>query len=270
MKKHILVILSALLICTQIDANEIEKIVGKYFCDAGYFEIKSDSISLFFGDSETAPKLISEKAKYIIDNGFICFSTKSYYGYLLQAPDIIVFLFKNRQSNYIGWETGMKKRLEGSTSPALIPVGVDNVSSALEEIINGKTVKYQPDSRLDFETLPWVPVKAIGQEIMLTIPTENWRDGKEIDGIYLLNGYFAFDRPDLFNKNSKIKKVKIEIDGKSLVVDLEDNSKIKYLKLPIIIKNGFKKVKLKILEVYSGSKYEDVGLSSVMCLYQRP
>ena len=240
-KKNLLIFLVLTFCIFQITANEIDNLIGKYYCDAGYFEINSDSISLFFGDSETVPVLLNEKAEYSISNGFIKFSTKSFSGYFLIAPDIIVFLFKNRESGYIGWKTGMKQPVEGSTRPTLISAGVNSVSSALQEAINGKTLKYQPDDRLDFITLPWVPQNAIGSEIIITIPTINWSDGKDIEGIYLLNGFFDFNRPDLYNKNSRIKKIKIEINGKKLISELEDNTKIKYVKLPLTV-TGFQKL----------------------------
>ncbi|MCF0126627.1 MAG: hypothetical protein HUJ68_12920 [Clostridia bacterium] len=83
--------------------------------------------------------------------------------------------------------------------------------------------------------------------------------------LYILNGYISFEKPYLYEANSRLKKIEIsfpeEINKNSLIVELNDTPN------PQKIDLGFRcqsQICLKILEVYEGLKYKDTCLSGIL------
>lgn len=108
--------------------------------------------------------------------------------------------------------------------------------------------------------------------------SEPWVEGVEGNGIsqeiqfkgnctyiYILNGYVSFDKPFLYEANSRLKKISIsfpeEKNKESIIFELKDTPN------PQKIDLGFRcnsLIKLKILEVYEGTKYQDTCLSGIV------
>ncbi|MCX7749767.1 MAG: stalk domain-containing protein [Clostridia bacterium] len=83
----------------------------------------------------------------------------------------------------------------------------------------------------------------------------------EVSGIKIINGYAKSE--NLYKANNRVKKVKIEFsDGSSMEKEVKD-SLMDYQRLEFgkIIKTKF--VKITILEVYNGTKYEDTCISGI-------
>lgn len=108
--------------------------------------------------------------------------------------------------------------------------------------------------------------------------TESWVEGVDGYGIgesisflgnctclFLFNGFVSFEKPYLYEANSRLKKIEIsfpeEKNKASIEIELKDTPN------PQKINLGFKcqsQIKIKILEVYEGNKYKDTCLSGIM------
>ncbi|MDR2597093.1 MAG: hypothetical protein LBC76_07220 [Treponema sp.] len=110
--------------------------------------------------------------------------------------------------------------------------------------------------------------------------TDNpWAEGVNGDGVNekiyfkkraLINGamhisigYVSYDKPYLYNQNSRPKKIKLSVENKfSIIVDLKDTPHYQEIKFPSdIIMDDI--LILEILDVYPGTKYEDTCINTV-------
>lgn len=83
----------------------------------------------------------------------------------------------------------------------------------------------------------------------------------EVSSIQIRNGYKKSE--NLYYENNRAKKIKIEFsNGDSHIIELEDSDNDQWLYMNSSIKTNY--VKLTILEVYEGSKYEDTCISDII------
>ena len=106
---------------------------------------------------------------------------------------------------------------------------------------------------------PWVEGKkddGIGESFefdMAYSPREPW-------DIRILNGYVDPLKPHLFKENNRIKKALLETDT-GIKKEVEFRDEVEFTQ--IILPDDVKHVKLTILEVYKGTKYQDTCITSV-------
>ena len=85
--------------------------------------------------------------------------------------------------------------------------------------------------------------------------------------IYFFNGYVSYTKPYLYEQNSRPKKIKLTLldskEKKELIFDLKDTPNPQKLSLNTFYSG---KIELEILEVYSGSKYQDTCINSLLFL----
>lgn len=85
----------------------------------------------------------------------------------------------------------------------------------------------------------------------------------EADGMYIVNGYVSMDRPDLYEKNGRVKE--FTVTGlKSGIVQEEyilDSAKPQYVSLKAFENEP---VRITVKSVYSGTKYEDTCISGIV------
>lgn len=79
------------------------------------------------------------------------------------------------------------------------------------------------------------------------------------DNLVVLNGFVDFERPHLYKNNARIKKVLVEGDGFSFEHSFDDNVHFEQIDFP----NEVDKVKVTVLEVYDGLKYNDLCISGI-------
>ena len=106
-----------------------------------------------------------------------------------------------------------------------------------------------------------------------------WVEGKKGDGIEesfefdinyptrglpldirILNGYVDPLKPHLFKENNRIKKALLETDT-GIKKEFEFRDEVEFTQ--IILPSDVKHIKLTILEVYKGTKYQDTCITSV-------
>ena len=134
------------------------------------------------------------------------------------------------------------------------------VSSFLKE---GKT-EYSKECLSPKISRPWVPAggnNGIGESITL-------KDCTAMD-IYISIGYVSKERPDLYYKNSRPKKIRARFleTGKTKEFSLKDTSEPQQLRLidseAEFLKNPRNTVTLTFPEVYEGTKYKDLCVNFI-------
>lgn len=83
--------------------------------------------------------------------------------------------------------------------------------------------------------------------------------------LYILNGYVSYEKPYLYEANSRLRKISIsfpeEKNKETIIFELNDTPN------PQKINLGFRcnsLIKIKILDVYEGTKYQDTCLSGII------
>ena len=134
-----------------------------------------------------------------------------------------------------------------------------NVSSALNE----GNYTYSGSNLLQYnDGVPWVEAVAgdgHGQEITLS-----WDE--KVSGLIVGNGFYDRNRKELFLKNNRVKTLKIESFDPPFVkfVVLKDH----YYPQIILFDKSATDVKLTIVDVYKGEKYNDTCINFISGLPQ--
>lgn len=133
--------------------------------------------------------------------------------------------------------------------------------SATSELTEGNTI-YSVSNLSNLQlNKPWVEgVKGNGEGEKIII---NCR----ASFIYFFNGYVSYTKPYLYEQNSRPKKIKLTLldskEKEELIFDLKDTPNPQKLSLNTFYSG---KIELEILEVYSGSKYQDTCINSLLFL----
>jgi hypothetical protein len=152
--------------------------------------------------------------------------------------------------------------------------GIESISawSELSETLKGRIVRYRAENmkrpiivgiqetvgvELNQIAPPWVE-GVDGPGIGGTIDIEFSRAAKEL---IILNGYVDLIRRDLYRKNNRLKTIRIESESPafSMSATLEDVVRFHEVALPA----ATSKVRLTILSVYKGTKYDDTCISKI-------
>jgi hypothetical protein len=147
-------------------------------------------------------------------------------------------------------------------------------SSIFSEIVRGATVRYTPRNLTgiflidamgiervwNHQSLPWVEGEdgpGIGSRLEV-------RFAEPVDHMLVLNGFVDLSRKHLYKMNSRAERVRISsLDPNrpfAFVYEFEDKVKFHYLPFP----KSVKKVRLEILEVYPGSRWQDTSISAIL------
>lgn len=131
-------------------------------------------------------------------------------------------------------------------------------SFLLEKLKNGTELKYLPEYTW-ISNMPWA--------------TRGGSDKKKIylepnslityNTIVIANGFICFDKPYLYEQNSRAKKIRISWDNNTKEFELQDTPNFQTIVLSNKEEYYDGSVQLEILEVYEGSKYSDVVISGI-------
>ena len=143
------------------------------------------------------------------------------------------------------------------SSPFYFPKNIKS-SSYLTE---GKN-KYLPDNMNNCEIEKvWVEgIKGYGIGEKIYLLKSDFRT------LIILNGYISFNKPYLYEQNSRVKKLKIidKINKKEFIVGLKDTPNPQKILSGELLE---RELILEILEVYKGNKYEDTCISLIIESY---
>lgn len=137
----------------------------------------------------------------------------------------------------------------------ITPLTQVNSSSFLSE----KTTVYSPINLAKIElNKPWVErVSGVGLGEKITL------NKGDCTGMYLVNGYVSLDRPDLYEKNSRVQQLVISspsTDNKQYELII-DTAKPQFIDLTQFPAN---EIELTITAVYNGTKYEDTCIAGII------
>lgn len=145
-------------------------------------------------------------------------------------------------------------------------------SSSFQEKIKGNLIKYTPDNLTkafeagcrchpywwNYKHIPWVE-GVEGNGIGEYITVEFKEPIKELE---LLNGYTDINNLKLYKENARIKQFKLEdLDNKTeSIINFEDY--VYFNK--VVLEKPTTKIRLTIVDVYKGTKYQDTCFSSIL------
>jgi len=175
---------------------------------------------------------------------------------MLISEDLIYLYEEDGYPFYFGVEGKKRSSIEGFISPE------SKTSSFLIENLKEGPIEYK-SKNLNSNKIPnpWVEGvqgNGIGEKIYLSkvIPKE-YRPS-----LFILNGYISYNRPDLYKKNSRVKKIKLTYGGSDIVEFIDLLDKPDPQEIPLIKQhNG--EIMLEIIEVYPGELYEDTCINLI-------
>jgi hypothetical protein len=122
-------------------------------------------------------------------------------------------------------------------------------------------ISYLPDNLGNNYKMPWAEgVEGLG------INEKLYFENGFIDkgSMHISIGYVSYDKPYLYNQNSRPKTIKLSVENKfSIIVDLEDTPHYQEIIFPSSIYHDDILV-LEILDVYPGTKYEDTCINTIL------
>jgi hypothetical protein len=139
-------------------------------------------------------------------------------------------------------------------------LGADSVTTtASAELSDGATL-YGPGNTVDLrDGRPWATKgSAVGQSV--TIGTTG--GGADIRSLALSIGFVSYDKPYLYEANSRPHEIRISDLGGRFTVDmsLEDTPDIQFVNLP----ESTSGVKIEVLSIYPGSRWMDTCVNLIL------
>ncbi|AEJ19228.1 NADase-type glycan-binding domain-containing protein [Gracilinema caldarium] len=221
--------------------------------------------------------------------------------YLLQSKDYIIIIEKKIENNVVNLMYGFdhienyKKSIEemiehrrrarvgdGFFEYEYIDSGIKSVdaSSYLTETIANKMVDYKPAYLIN-------RICKLQENIDVSFPIFDnfmrcWAEGVPGDGIgqwleveftrfsdeiMILNGYVDFRNMSAYKNNNRLKKIRVESEQPKFSIEYTLPDYVAYHSVPLPQKT--KKVKITILEVYKGLKYDDTCVTAIALPQER-
>ena len=190
--------------------------------------------------------------------------------FLMLSNDEIVYLYSKETVNnnilrpiLIGENKTIEREILLSS-----PRGRLEASSYLTE---GETEYSVKNIKSTYLNKPWVegvPGYGIGEFVLVEFKM-NIRENpnSNANGMYLFNGYVSFDKPHLYEYNSRVKQMKAEdLDtGEQWIIDLNDTPSPQYIDFS---DHEGHTIKLIIKDIYPGTKWEDTCINSILLTYR--
>lgn len=174
---------------------------------------------------------------------------------ILVNDDFIVLYRENEKTPYF---IGQSQERHG---PWNMFEKIENISST--SFLKEKSIDYKPENLLNYNLdSPWVEgVTGYGISEKITFECKR---GK---GLVIGIGYVSFEKPYLYEKNSRPKSVKLTLKDKNLskVYELKDTPNPQTLLFPYDERYEGK-VELEILDVYKGVAWDDTCINFIQVI----
>lgn len=230
----------------------------------GYVSVKINEKSTYSICIVTGSRhFLSYSDQYTSLNSLISYGIKPYTYYYTKEK----YKLKDKDLRFFD------EKLLPDYNASLFTKGIKNINSSsfFTEKIGSKTTEYSSiglnkryiglffSGNWNWELPPWVEgVDGSGIGEWLEVLFDEPRDE-----IIILNGYVDFKKPNLYKDNNRVKKFKvIPTDGGEhfeKIIALEDIVKFQGFDLP----RECKSVKLEILEVFKGNKWDDTAITGI-------
>jgi hypothetical protein len=175
--------------------------------------------------------------------------------YLVLYNGYLIFYNNQNQAEY--YLCGFRSQSDQSSF-------VDTKITASSELRENNII-YRAANLFNKENLiPWaegVSGDGIGQTISIEFKMPL---ASGLNGIYISNGFIDYNRPYLYEYNSRIKKIRISYMGcnEYKEFEIEDDPNFQYINLDINYRPNI--VLIEIVEVYKGSKWEDTCINNIL------
>lgn len=131
-------------------------------------------------------------------------------------------------------------------------------SFLVEKLKNGSELNYLPDYTW-ISYIPWATRGDSDKKRIFLEPNSTIT----YNTIVIANGFICFDKPYLYEQNSRAKKIRITWDNQSKDFELQDTPNFQTIVLSDKDEKYDGTIQLEILEVYNGTKYSDVVISGL-------
>lgn len=219
------------------------------------FYIQNFDPHIFFTIPTVAQQTMEDQNPIVHNN-----SIAEKFGYNYYSIDNNKYLsLKNKDLNLIYDCDNTLPIISGLPSNSKILAVTDlYASSALKEGKTEYTIKNIAVPTLNQPWVEGVDGNGIGEYIQF--------NKKNASGLYILNGFVAFSRPDLYEKNNRVEKISISglSTNNSIDILLMDTAKPQYIDLSKFQDNEI--IRLTINGVYNGLKYNDTCISGIILI----
>jgi hypothetical protein len=175
--------------------------------------------------------------------------------YLILYNNIICLLYKNDGDVYF---RGFKIR---GGAPGELCSSVNNSEleiTATSHLIEGNII--YSTAKLNYRTGECWAEGVNGQGINETLYIKLAR----ANTIHISIGFVSFNKPYLFNQNSRPRKIELSVENKyRIIINLENTPNIQTINLPEELGRN-EILELKILDVYHGIKYDDTCINMIL------
>ena len=237
---------------------------------------------IFFNDSELYLMLPYEKKMMKLDRKLLAYDKDGFLKLTFNGRQALIIdgqgmkqLFTNfrtdGKNNYDRYANSEDSAGDGTPFHSYNVKSI-SASSSLKEEQYGQDVVYAPINLFrafeigcrchpywwNYSHIPWVEgAKGYGINETISVEFKN-----QIYGFSILNGYADIQNMKLFKENSRVKKLKVEDLTNKLeyTMNFEDKVYFNYLELS----KPSKSIKLTILDVYKGTKYQDTCISALI------
>lgn len=243
---------------------------------------EEDESVLFFNDSEIYFMLPYEKKMMKLDRKLLAYDKDGFLKLTFNGRQALIIDGQNMKQLFANFRTDGKNNYDRyanseESTDEYSPFHSHNVksisaSSSLKEKQYGQDIAYAPINLFRaFEVgcrchpywwnnahIPWVEgVKGYGINETISIEFNN-----PVYGFSILNGYADVQNMKLFKENGRVKKLKVEDLTNKLeyTMNFEDKVYFNYLELS----KPSNSIRLTILEVYEGTKYQDTCISALI------
>lgn len=243
---------------------------------------EEDESVLFFNDSELYFMLPYQKKMTKLDRKLLSYDKDGFLKLTLNGRQALIIDGEMMKQVFCDFRSDGKNNYDlyaenddskGGNSPfQSYNVKSISASSSLKENQYGHDIVYAPINLFRaFETgcrchpywwnnahIPWVEgVKGTGINENISIEFN-----EPVYGFAILNGYADVNNMKLYKENSRVKKLKVEDLTNSLdfIMEFEDKVYFNYMELS----KPSKSIKMTILEVYEGTKYQDTCISAMV------
>ncbi len=182
--------------------------------------------------------------------------TKEYEWLCLHSKEILILYDDESDYPLFYGISKSSRKLDGF----ILPSSVEATSYLVE-----KDLQFKPKNVLNLNTFsPWVEGKSdygIGEQLKLKYEYAAEQYGA-LGGFVLINGFVSYEKPYLYEYNSRVKKIRIYDDKGEIMFDtfLDDNPMPQYFDLPYFSDE----ITIEILEVYQGSRWKDTCIHSII------
>jgi hypothetical protein len=175
--------------------------------------------------------------------------------YLILFNNELCFLYKMDGNMYF---RGFKMR-RGAPGESCFSVAYSNVEITASSYLLEGNVVYSTDKLNEKAGECWaegVSGQGLNEILYMKMAGTN--------SIHISTGFVSFSKPYLFDQNSRPKKIELSVDNKyRIIVDLDDTPNFQTINLPEQLGRN-EVLRLRILEVYNGTKYEDTCINTIL------